>query len=54
VKVEVTRAGTTTTVRLNDVAVFTHLSQPELGAGQVGLFSEWNPTSYDDVSVTQQ
>ncbi len=54
VKVEVSRAGTTTTVRINDVAVFNNLSQPELGAGQAGLFSEWNPTSYDDVSVTQQ
>ena len=54
VKVEVARAGTSTTVRINDVAVFSNLSQPELGAGQIGLFSEWNPTSHDDVTVTLQ
>jgi hypothetical protein len=53
VKVEVTRAGTATTVRINDVTVFSNLSQPELGAGQVGLFSEWNPATFDDVTVTQ-
>jgi hypothetical protein len=49
---QVSRSGTSTTVRVNDVDVFTSVSQPELGAGRIGVNCRSALCRYDDISVT--
>jgi hypothetical protein len=49
--VEVARAGTATTVKVNGVTVFNNVSQPELGPGKVGLITSFADASFNDVTV---
>src|SRR5262249_52498461 len=52
VNVQISRNGTATTVSVNDNAVFTNVSQTELGAGRIGFASHWNLGEFDNVVVS--
>jgi hypothetical protein len=52
--VQVVRAGTATTVKVNGTSIFSNVSQPELGAGKIGLVTHWAQAQFSSVSVTDQ
>jgi hypothetical protein len=49
--VEVTRVGTTTTVKVNGVTIFNRVPQGELGHGRAGVVTHWTKGRFDDLSV---
>lgn len=50
--VQIVRSGTNTTLRANGSTVLSNIPQPELGAGKIGVLTQWNFGRFDSVSVT--
>jgi hypothetical protein len=42
-----------TTVRVNGVAVFDNICQPDAQAGGLGLVTHWAVARFDDISIKQ-
>jgi hypothetical protein len=49
--VDVIRSGTSTTVKVNGVTIFSNIVQSELGAGKIGLITTWTDGRFDNVSL---
>jgi len=50
--VDVIRSGTSTTVRVNGMSVFSNVTQSDLGAGQIGLITSFSDARFDNISLT--
>ena len=51
--VDVIRAGTSTTIKVNGSTVFNAVSQSELGAGKVGFWSRFSVGRFDNLVLTE-
>ena len=51
--VDVIRSGTSTTVKVNGVTIFSNIVQSELGAGKIGLITTWTDGRFDNVVLTE-
>lgn len=51
--VDVIRSGAATTVKVNGVVVVDNVTQSELGAGNIGLVTQFTDASFDNVALTE-